>query len=212
MRHALTLVELLCVLAIVALVAGVATPAVQTVLRLATATRCASNLRQVGMATLAYAQDWNDLLPAEGHLGVLDPARSPAWFVRLPPYLELPDALRRTSVFQCAGHRGAAAEVFDNAMPKSFKMNAYLDADGRPRHYPLGWARDQSEVVLFVDAVAGETGMGQWGHAPRSAVDDSRHPGRINALCLDGHAQRIGRKDADDPASGLRWVSEDWGR
>jgi prepilin-type N-terminal cleavage/methylation domain-containing protein/prepilin-type processing-associated H-X9-DG protein len=212
-NRGLTLIETLVVLAIVGGLLGLSVPAVQGVMRFAVGTRCCSNLRQIGMAALTYAEDWNGQLPAKSNFGVDDPRRSPAWFDRLTEYVDLTDIGRRTSVFQCAGFHGAPSTVFTHAMPKSLKMNSYLDAGGRPRHYALGTAGDESTVALFVDAVAKETGMGQWGYAPRSAVDDSRHRGRINILCLDGHALTTvapATGEGVERGANVKWLSDGW--
>ncbi len=190
MREGWTLAELLVVCAIIGVLSGITLPAVSSVTRLAQRTSCASNLRQVGMCTLAYSPDWNGLLPAEGCCGIYGADRSPAWFDRLPNYLD-EDRVQTRSIFQCSGFRWAGARIFCQAVPKSLKMNAYLDAAGRPRHYRLGAARHEAEIVLFVDAVAGETGMGQWGHCFASAVTDQRHRGAVNVLHLDGHTMSV---------------------
>jgi prepilin-type processing-associated H-X9-DG protein len=212
-RQALTLIELTAVVAILGMLVGLSVPAVQGVMRYAVATRCLANLRQVGMAALTYADEWDGQLPAKSNFGIADPRRSPAWFDRLPPYADLPDVGRRTSVFQCAGFHGAPAPDFTHAMPKSLKMNAYLDADRRARHYTLGSAHDESTIALFVDGVAKDTGMGQWGHCSRSGVDDSRHRGRINVLCCDGHALTtvaLGKGEGAERGANVKWESEDW--
>lgn len=57
-----SLVELLVVLAITAVLAGLLLPAVGQVREAVRSASCQSNLRQVGMATLAYGMDWNGLL------------------------------------------------------------------------------------------------------------------------------------------------------
>jgi prepilin-type N-terminal cleavage/methylation domain-containing protein/prepilin-type processing-associated H-X9-DG protein len=211
-NRGITLIETLVVLTIVGGLLGLAVPATQGVMRFAVGTRCLANLRQIGVASLTYAEDWNGLLPAKSNFGVEDPHRSPAWFDRLPEYVDLTDIGRRTSAFQCAGFHGLPSTVFTHAMPKSLKMNSYLDAGGRPRHYALGSASDESTIALFVDAIAKDTGMGQWGHAPRSAVDDSRHRGRINVLCCDGHATATVAPGTDpaDRGANIKWLSEGW--
>ena len=198
----LTLAELLVVVAVIATLMAVLIPAATLVRRVAVATACQANLRQCGLAFLAYATDWDGCYPAERIPNGTPAARSPAWFDRLPDYLEQ-DERPRGSVLQCAGWRPRSAQTFANASPKSLKMNSYLDDDGRPRFYRQGREPGESGLVLLVDTVAGETGMGQWGHALRSAVSDERHRGWINVLALDGH----GLFRVQDPAE-LRWVGE----
>lgn len=208
-----TLAELLVVLAIIGTLTGLTLPAIGSVLRCVRRTACASNLRQIGMGALTYADDWDGRLPAEGNCGITKRERSPAWFDRLPEYLD-GEKVGARSVFQCAGYRSSGPSAMCYAIPKSLKMNAYLDEGGRPRHYALGRARQGAEgkVALFLDAVAGDTGMGQWGHCLASAVDDSRHPGAINVLCLDGHTQTQVRSPTE--RSGWRdavtWLPNGW--
>ncbi len=61
--HAFSLVELLVVVAIIAALAALVLPSLGTVRDAARKTRCASNLRQVGMAITAYTSDSRGLLP-----------------------------------------------------------------------------------------------------------------------------------------------------
>jgi len=210
-RKGYTLAEVLVVLAILGGLTGITVPCISGVLRVVRRTACASNLRQVGMCALVYAGEWRSQLPAEGNCGVQDSARSPAWFDRLPAYLDDTKVTSR-GIFQCAAYRPASGPVvFSNATPKSLKMNSYLDAAGRSRHYRIGAAPREAAVVLFVDAVAGDTGMGQWGNCPASAVTDQRHPGGVNILALDGHTQFLATKsDTATWAETLTWLPKNW--
>jgi prepilin-type N-terminal cleavage/methylation domain-containing protein/prepilin-type processing-associated H-X9-DG protein len=209
-RRGFTLAELLVVLAAVAVLVGLILPVVSVIRRSALRSGCANNLRQVGAACLVYADEYDGVLPAKGNFEDEDPVTSPAWFYRLPPYLEH-DNVKGANVFQCAGFNWRGPHVFTHASPKSLKMNSYLDADGRPRCFRLGGVSDAGSLVLFIDAVAGETGMGQWGYAVPSAVDDSRHRGAINVLYADGHGQAV----IDTPADRnwrivMKWRSDEW--
>jgi prepilin-type N-terminal cleavage/methylation domain-containing protein len=206
-----TLIELLVVLAIIAVLGGLILPSVQLVRRYAIRTACASNLRQIGMCTMAYADEWSGNLPADGNSGILDPEQSPAWFYRLPPYLDEERAGSR-SVFQCAGFHWSGPDKFDNATPKSLKMNTYLDAGGRPRHYRRGASpQNEGRIALFLDGVAGESGMGQWGHCCSSGVDDQRHEGGVNVLCLDGRTLTVVPTPAEHRwSTAIPWLPEGW--
>jgi len=209
-RDGYTLAELLVVVSILGVLGGIMLPSVAGVLRVVRRTACASNLRQVGLCSLVYAGEWGGQLPAEGNCGVLDSARSPAWFDRLPGYLD-DDRVTGRSIFQCAAYRPVNPLVFCHATAKSLKMNSYLDAAKRSRHYRIGSARREAELVLFVDAVAGETGMGQWGHCPASAVTDQRHVGAVNILALDGHTGVVASKGATSSwAETLTWLPQGW--
>ncbi len=184
---AFTLIELVLVVAVCAALAGLIIPSAIAVSNYARTVSCQSNLRQVGAAVIAYAGDHDDLLPAARNWGDDHPATSPAWFYRLPAYTAQRDVTKANSIFQCPAFRWSGPRVFTNAAPKSFKFNGRLDQDGRARHYRLGTFPAEHDLVLFVDGVAKETGMGQWGHCPPQAVDASRHRNRVNVLAMDGH-------------------------
>ncbi|HEY3328481.1 MAG TPA: type II secretion system protein [Capsulimonadaceae bacterium] len=65
MRRAFTLIELLVVIAIISILAAVLFPVFASAREKARSTACASNMRQIGLAMLAYAQDNDETLICE---------------------------------------------------------------------------------------------------------------------------------------------------
>jgi prepilin-type N-terminal cleavage/methylation domain-containing protein len=207
-NKAMSLIELLIVIGIIATLSALLLPSAYSVYAAALRTECKSNLRQIGYTVHLHLNDYGTM-PAEGNKGEDDPRQSPAWFYRLPRYLDERSVNQPFTIFHCPAYRWSGPQVFTNASPKSYKMNSYLDNNGRPKFYRR--RKRDGNLVLFLDCHAGETGTGQWGHATVSAVNSERHDGTCNMLLTDGTTlESISQPADNDWSETIPWKSPHW--
>ncbi|MCX7597678.1 MAG: DUF1559 domain-containing protein, partial [Armatimonadetes bacterium] len=67
MKKGFTLIELLVVIAIIAILAAILFPVFARAREKARQASCTSNLKQIAMAHLMYAQDYDEMLPGHGN-------------------------------------------------------------------------------------------------------------------------------------------------
>ncbi|MEJ5253634.1 MAG: prepilin-type N-terminal cleavage/methylation domain-containing protein [Chthonomonadetes bacterium] len=85
-RKGFTMVELLVVIAVVAILSSVLMPVFGRARAAARGSACVSNLRQIGQAFVMYAQDWEGSLPAAMPYAPVAP-EGRAWMTALRPYI-----------------------------------------------------------------------------------------------------------------------------
>ncbi|MCU0793204.1 MAG: prepilin-type N-terminal cleavage/methylation domain-containing protein [Opitutaceae bacterium] len=184
--RAFTLIELLTVIAIIGILAGILIPVVGRVRESARATTCLSNLRQLQTGILLYAQDNKNLMPAVTLDPVLAPTNDDLWHRKISPYLNAGDkaswdnkVLSNKASYTC----GTDETPFGGVL--SYGMNTRLSSKNMTR------ISAPSVVVLLADAKT--TGI----DSPEKQFNNLvfRHSGAtsINYVTLSGAVKRATR-------------------
>ncbi|MEI8037344.1 MAG: prepilin-type N-terminal cleavage/methylation domain-containing protein [Verrucomicrobiota bacterium] len=222
-RHArargFTLVELLVVVAMLAVLAGLATPSLRRALRKATAIRCAAKLQSLGAATLLYTQDHDGQLPRSFHSAGAH--GQPGWAVSIAPYLGVVDSQIQSAwagVFNA--HFRSPADGATDPFVYSYGFNVHFELDSDGDDYqgsPASWRRlcqipapgstilmGQTRPVRFGDHLM----CHQWSglQAAKNALNHAIHDGKANYLFVDGHVETLRVEDTFDPSRRInRW-------
>jgi prepilin-type processing-associated H-X9-DG protein/prepilin-type N-terminal cleavage/methylation domain-containing protein len=214
---AFTLVELLVVISIIGLLAGLAVPAVNSGLKSAKAGACLSNLHQIGVATTAYAADNNLKLPDAGS-GTTD-----MWAAKIATFMG-GDTKKKNNVFVCPGALKSVSEATGANIAITYGVHGGLMPKGGTASNITCVIR-QSEVILAAD-VCQDPGNKGWSpyciENPSIVVSQSggrsgsldmsvaiptttdadsgnnawmryRHSGKVNVVMCDGHAEAIAK-------------------
>jgi prepilin-type N-terminal cleavage/methylation domain-containing protein len=216
-RQGFTLVELMLVIAMIAVLAAMLLPVLARAKEKARTTQCATNLRQWGLTYQMYAEDNEDFLPRRGQgVQVLAQINRPEdWFNALPVYFGLTSfqqmisnnalpAAHSQSVFICPTAENPGGTYF---LPYGMNMNLC------PWNLPV--ATKFSDVVQPTCVVAMADAPGQYASTypsaqPYNAV--ARHASRINLLFLAGQVQSFAGSyvgcGTDDPGlADVRWLT-----
>lgn len=119
-RHAFTLIELLTVMAIVAVLAGLLLPVLSAARARAREAACLSNVHEIGIAIMSYVADYRDRLPVAGRLG---PEPLFAW-PALRDVLGAP--LRDSAVFRCPADTDPTTALYPE-FGTSYEWNTFLN-------------------------------------------------------------------------------------
>ena len=197
-RAAMTLAEALVVMTIIAILGSLLLGAID----LAFAARSVQPVCQISAKLALPAMSTQQTTAACCRLRAQTNADSASisWYYRLPNIYDDAD-VNGHSIWQCPSSTWDGPKIFNHASPKSYKMNGYLEKTHGVGRGVMG-GRNSDLVVLFADAVYGETGMGQWGHLARTGLDHDRHGGSCNVVMLDGSTRTIEENDEHDDAIG----------
>jgi prepilin-type N-terminal cleavage/methylation domain-containing protein/prepilin-type processing-associated H-X9-DG protein len=131
-RHSqgFTLIELLVVIAIIAILAAILFPVFARARENARRTSCQSNLKQIGLGILQYAQDYDEKYPIEVAGGTGAPGNPFGWADAIQPYV------KSSQLFQCPSDTSGPPDS-TNATPDPAE-GTYTDYV-----YNIGLARGQ---------------------------------------------------------------------
>lgn len=199
-RCGFTLVELLVVIAVIALLAALLFPAFAQARAKARQTVCVSNLRQMGLAVEQYASDHDDTLMPGALLPAPDANGNPqyvGWAGLCNTYARAP------GIFRCPA--SAAPDAASNASPPSSLVSYFFNLNLAGVEAPAGMPRSRLAAPVLTVLVA-ETSEGLPGvyvpfAQPGEAVSPfansfvayvpaaSRHQGGRCFLLADGHVK-----------------------
>lgn len=212
---AFTLVELLVVISIIGLLAGLAIPAINGGLKSAKAGACLSNLHQIGVATMAYAADNSFKLPDAGS------GTSDMWATKLATFISTGTKSKK-SIFVCPGCEKTVVEatgtdvavtygVHNGLMPKGGTASnissvvrateVILAGDVCQNPGNKGWSPFCIEQPSIISSQSGGRSGSTDLTSPITVGTDSdngnnpwlryRHSGKVNVVMCDGHAEAI---------------------
>jgi len=203
--HAFTLVELLVVVAIIAILAALGIPLIKSTIEKGNSTKCVNNLRQIGLAIVQYTADNDGYLPYSysptvpggqdsfsGYNAALPQLLNVGVYSKAFPTANDYNKPTARHPFNCPSCKIASRTYTAN----EGVMGATFAIDRYPQR-KLNALSDVSKLVLIADDNAGDspTSAGadyfnETDYLPKIGV---RHNGKANILFADFHIEAISK-------------------
>jgi prepilin-type N-terminal cleavage/methylation domain-containing protein len=195
-QRAFTLIELLVVIAIIAILAAILFPVFTQAKVAAKKTQALSQMKQLGMAVMMYASDYDDRFVPASNRGL--PASDPG---RVWPPLILPYT-KDKQIFIAPESRGSFVESWNNRNEGSIGMN---ESSG----YDPNGCQDGQQDMTGCEGFTSVLTLTQMDEPSRTGLFAVTPNGPMN-LKYRGHVFNPynGPADAQDPRLGVPWCSD----
>ena len=198
-KRAFTLIELLVVIAIIAILAAILFPVFAKAREKARQSSCLSNTKQLAIAVMQYAQDYDERMPVASHWPYT--GGTTYWYTALAPYM------KSTQLYVCP------SEDTPRGYGWNYQNLGYYGGStptlGSGYSTPLAKINQPAETIVLGDSPdAGYWGAGNWFiygptqvNSPNPAGDNlgnvsRRHNGGANYSMADGHSKWYSASDA----------------
>ena len=190
-RRGFTLIELLVVIAIIVLLAAILFPVFARARENARKTNCASNVKQIGLAILQYAQDNDEILPPVAYED--DAGDDYQWPQLIAPYLKGPQILKcpsdaRSKIISYGLNEAAFVDWEDDSSEHSLSLAEFNHAATTVMGGDVGTGDD------FTTPLPNTLKMVEPGDDLDDDVDArpaARHLEFVNLTFMDGHTKAM---------------------
>jgi prepilin-type processing-associated H-X9-DG protein/prepilin-type N-terminal cleavage/methylation domain-containing protein len=228
-----TLIELLIVIAIIAILASMLMPALRSARSKAKMIGCQSNLKQAATATFEYVNDYNGWIPFGKHnieteySGYATPG-SPAWYCLLAPYVNIPSRegtyffyrlgqdstvkIPRPTAFTCSEQSFEFPHDYPVSYAPGLRVAANAPLQNNQRRGKISMIRSHSKKAWLNECAFLPTSL----TLPATQINEGhiiighdnnrfsfRHANRGNILFFDGHISTAVYDDVKSPSLGL---------
>jgi prepilin-type N-terminal cleavage/methylation domain-containing protein/prepilin-type processing-associated H-X9-DG protein len=187
--NAFTLIELLVVIAIIAILAAILFPVFAQARENARKASCLSNMHQIDLALLQYAQDYDERFPQIRFEWPLVPY---TWREAVLPYIKSLDVFKDPSNPDARVDTGCWGSP---VVPKSYALNGNLIQRTADDGKPLSFVQSPAEALLLADMSRnGCPDAGNWCFVCSLAACncfDFRHRCANNWAYWDGHVKWV---------------------